>query len=625
MLQFIRSKAGSVIVKILFAVLIFAFGAWGIGDIFRQRTAAETTVANVGGVKVMADELQNAVRREMDRMRPFVGGTFDLEQAKQLGVVSNVLDQIISGHLIDLEERRLKLMLDDQVVRDAILNNPAFHNSVGTFDRNLFNAILANNSLTEDRYVASLRSDLLRSHLIGAVSSGAVASSTLADVVYRMRNEKRVADTVFIANDSASGVAEPNEADLKAYYEANQAQFHSPEYRGLDILVAKPDDVAAGVEVPEDRLRQEYQDRLDKFETPERRKVEQILVADEDKAKAVETALSEGKDFAAVAKDVAGQTEQQIDFGWVERKEMPGAVADAAFALGKGETSQPVKSPLGWHIIRVEDIETGGTKAFDEVRQELATEVARDMAADQLAQEANKIEDALAGGATLAQVAEKFGLKEIKIESVDLDGRTPKGDRVELPAGDILKTAFATDQGQTSRLVETPDNGFFVVAVDAVTPSAVRPFDEVKDRVKELVVGERRNTAAETEAKAIAATIGDGKPLAEAAAAKQLTVTTTQPVLRTGGAAADIPPSLVAKMFELKPGEVGVSPGKGGWYIAQLKSIDVPDPAADKAAVDNVANQLSENIRNDLLQEYEKALRGRFPVEIRQQEIDRLL
>ena len=86
MLQAIRSKAGSLVVKILFALLIVSFGVWGIGDIFRERSAAETTVASVGDVKIQADELQLAVRREMDRMNRMLGGNFTAEQAKQIGL-----------------------------------------------------------------------------------------------------------------------------------------------------------------------------------------------------------------------------------------------------------------------------------------------------------------------------------------------------------------------------------------------------------------------------------------------------------------------------------------------------------------------------------------------------------
>jgi peptidyl-prolyl cis-trans isomerase D len=159
MLQAIRSKAGSLVVKILFGLLIVSFGVWGIGDIFRERSAAETTVASVGDMKIQADELQLAVRREMDRMNRMMGGNFSTEQAKQIGLIDTVLDRIVAADLLDLEERRLNLLVDDQVVRDNIMANPAFHNSTGAFDRNLFTNILASNQLTEDRYVGLLRRD----------------------------------------------------------------------------------------------------------------------------------------------------------------------------------------------------------------------------------------------------------------------------------------------------------------------------------------------------------------------------------------------------------------------------------------------------------------------------------
>ncbi len=209
MLQAIRSKAGSLIVKILFALLIVSFGVWGIGDIFRERSAAETTVASVGDINIQADELQNAVRNEMARMNSLFGGNFGAEQAKQLGLVDSVLNRIVGSDLLDLEERRLRLLVDDQVVRGAIMANPTFRNSAGVFDRNIFVNVLAANQLSEDRYVSLLRREIARGNLTGAVAGGAVAPTQLIDPLYRTRNEKRVADTVLVASDKVTDIAEP--------------------------------------------------------------------------------------------------------------------------------------------------------------------------------------------------------------------------------------------------------------------------------------------------------------------------------------------------------------------------------------------------------------------------------
>jgi peptidyl-prolyl cis-trans isomerase D len=622
MLQAIRSKAGSLIVKILFALLIISFGVWGIADVFRQRTAAETTVANVGGIKIQADELQVGVNRQIENLRRLYG-SFTIEQAKQLGIVDGVLNNLIGSDLFMLEERRLQVMVDDQVVRDAIVANPNFHNSAGTFDPNLFKFVLSNNQLSEARYVSLVRQDTERAMLTSAVASGATAPRALIDPLFRRQDEKRIADTVLVPFDKMADIGEPSESDLQDVYDKHRASFRTPEYRGLTALVLRPDDLVGDIDVPEDKLRTEYDARLGKFQTPDRREIEQILVPDKAKAEDAMAQLATGKDFVEVAKNVADQDESAVKFGWIERKDMPPALGDVAFALAKDETSKPVEDGLGWHILRITGIDAGGTQSFDEVRNQLKTEVARDMAADELFKEHNDIEDALAGGATLDQIGEKFKMKLTKVEAIDPDGRMPNGERGPLTDGDILHAAFNTESGQTTRLTETKDNGYFLLRVDSVTPSAEKPLSEVKGQVKDIWLAEKRSAAAAAAAKDIAAAVAAGKSLVEIAGEKQLPVSTSPPVRRSAGGQATLLASLVARIFELKPGETGISEGPNGWYVAQLKSIEVPDPAAAKTAVDQLSDQLTQGIQSDLLAEFDKALRGRYRVEIRQDEIDR--
>src|SRR5260221_4425930 len=251
MLQAIRSKAGSLVVKILFALLIVSFGVWGIGDIFRERSAHETTVANVGDINIQADELQRAVRGEMERMNKLLGGNFTADQAKQIGIVDRVLERIVASNLLDLEERRLRLLVDDQVVRDAIVANPNFHNITGAFDRNIFTNTLAANQLTEDRYVGILRRDIARSNLTSAVAGGAIAPVALVDPLYRTRYEKRTSDTVLVASDKITGIAEPSEAELRDFHAKHEDLFRAPEYRGFTALIMKPEDVAGTIVAPE--------------------------------------------------------------------------------------------------------------------------------------------------------------------------------------------------------------------------------------------------------------------------------------------------------------------------------------------------------------------------------------
>src|SRR5262249_5717886 len=133
MLQAIRSQATSIVVKILFGLLILTFGIWGIGDIFRNRST-DTTVARVGGRAVSAQEVSQALRKAMDRLRGMFGGSLDLDQAKQIGLVDNVVQRMISGDLIDLEIDRLGLAVAKEAVDEAIVNDPNFRGDGGRFD-----------------------------------------------------------------------------------------------------------------------------------------------------------------------------------------------------------------------------------------------------------------------------------------------------------------------------------------------------------------------------------------------------------------------------------------------------------------------------------------------------------
>ncbi|MBV8337939.1 MAG: SurA N-terminal domain-containing protein, partial [Alphaproteobacteria bacterium] len=496
MLQAIRSKAGSFIVKALFGILILTFGIWGIGDIFRNRPT-DTVVATVGDESIRAEDLQSALQPALQRLSARFGSAIDLQQAKKLGIVDEVLQELIDRDLLDLEARRLRLDLSDEVIRNTITDNPSFRTPDGKFDRNLFDAVLAQNHMSEDQFVAMMRRDIPRSDLVQALTVGAAPPPLMVDVLYRYRNEKRVADIVSLPIKDAGEVGQPSEAELTAFYDAHQDLFRAPEYRGFTLASLSPSDVAQGIEIPEAKLKEEYDQRQDEFQIPEQREVQQILCPSEDKAKEAEAALAAGKDWNEVATTVAGQDPETIDLGLMKREELPRVIADIAFELPLDKPSEPVKTPLGWHILRVVKIEPAQNQTFVQAKPKLEAELAHEEAEDRIYKVANKVDDALAGGATLDDAAAKFGLKTTVIAAADTGGHDPEGKPVTLPlpADEVLKLVFAIDQGQTSRVTETPDGGIFAVQVNSVTPPAVKPLAEVKDQAIAAWQTEKRREA----------------------------------------------------------------------------------------------------------------------------------
>ena len=627
MMQAIRSKVGSIVIKVLFGMLIVSFALWGVytKSDYDQGRSPETVVATVGERSIRMDDVQRELQPVMERLRQQFGGSVDQQQLKQLGIVNSVLNQLIERALLDQEAKRLGLEVSDDVIRNAIYENPAFRGADGRFDRQLFSQVLMMNRLSEDQLVARLRYDIPRADLLQAVTAGVAASRPVADVLYRYRNEKRVADIVPFPVAAITDIGQPSDEALTKFYEANLELFRAPEYRGFTLASLSPADVPPTEEITEAKLRAEYQQRKEDFETPEQRQIQQILAPSEEKAKEAEAALTAGKEWQEVATGVAGQDPETIDLGLLNRKEIPRELGDVAFELPLDVPSAPIKTPLGWHILRVVKIEPAAAQSFEQAKAALETELKLSEAADRVAKLGNQADDALAGGGPIAEVAQKFGLKLTTVAAVDENGNDPDGKPVTLPfaSAEILKTVFATSRGDTSRITDTQDGAIYAVQVGQVVPPQPRPLAEIKDKAVAAWQAEQKQERTKQDAEALAASVKPEAPLTKAAGDKGLTLLAAVPLSRRPQQGQPVPPAVIAKLFAAKPDDVVSASDATGAYVAQLKEVQAPEDVPDAAAA-SLQQQLAGELKRDLAGEFTAALRRRFPVEIKKAELDRL-
>jgi peptidyl-prolyl cis-trans isomerase D len=627
MMQAIRGRAGSIIVKILFGLLIISFGYWGIyvRSPFGGSNASDTTVATVGGQSISADELQRALQPTIERLRAQFGGALDPQQLKELGVTQSVLGHLIDNRLLDQEADRLGLAVPDSVIRAAIYENPNFRGPDGRFDRERFDEILAVNRLSEQQLIADLRRDIPRSDLLQAIVAGVRVSPQVVDLIYKYRNQRRIADIVAFPAAAVGNVGPPSATDLAKFYDAHKNLFRAPEYRGFTIASLSPGDVKSSAPIPEEKLRKAWEQRKDEFGKPEERDIQQILAPSEAVAKQAEAALKAGKSWHEVATTIAKEAPDTIDLGLLSQKEILPALGDVSFKLPLNTPSRPIKSPLGWHILRITKIVPATTMTFAQARPKLENELQTEDAVNRLATIGNNADDGLAGGLSLAADAKKFGLKLMTVPAVDQGGLGPDGKTVKLPVApaDVLKTVFATNEGDTSRVTDTRDGAIFAVTVNKIMPLAAQPLSQVKDKVATNWLAEQRRDIAMKNAKALAATVTPSEPLAKAAAAKGLSLLKVGPLVRTPLPGEAIPPELVARLFTAKPGAVVTVSDAKGAYAAQLKAIDTPTTVPPGAAA-SIAQQLAEETRLDIAKQYTAGLRRDFPVSVNQTVLDRL-
>jgi peptidyl-prolyl cis-trans isomerase D len=635
MLQFIRSKAGSFVVKLLFVLLIGSFGLWGVGDFLRPGPQ-DTAVITVGSTSIDGSQVQAEFQRNLNRYRQMFGGTLDADQARALGLEDRTIEGLVANALFDQEADRLHVVIGDKQIAASIATIPGLKGPDGTIDRGAFLTGLAQARLTEQQFVALTRDDLRRRTIDSAAAATASAPKALVDLLYGIRNEHRIADYVFLPTSAVKDLPAPDDAALHGYYDQHNDVFTAPEYRGFTALVLQTADIAAGVTIDEDKIKAAYQQRVGDaehpgdFTKPETRHVLQMLLPDEATAGDAEAALGTGKDFIDTARTIAKQDPSTVDLGSVAKGDLPTEIAAAVFEAKQDEVTKPLHSALGWHVLKITGIEAGSIKTYDEVKAELETELRNDAERDALDKLSTSVDDALAGGAELSAVAQQFNLKPITVAAVDSTGKDPAGAPMAplpIPAAPVLKRVFDTASGQTSSLEDTQDStAYFVVKVGSVTAPALRPFDQVKDKVIEGWQVQERTAKVAAQAKELAEAVKPGMTLAQVAGTRKLDLKTTDPFTRGNERhLALLPSDVVAGLFNDELGGVATGATSDGEFVAQLKQIQSAAPDADANGTTQLKQQLDQELDAEMLEQYQLALRDRYTVVIQQAAIDQLL
>ncbi|HET8727399.1 MAG TPA: SurA N-terminal domain-containing protein, partial [Alphaproteobacteria bacterium] len=443
MLQAIRGQAGSWVVKILFVFLILSFAVWGIGDLFRDQ-GPDQVAAEVGEVEIPVAAVDRTFRQNMEQMRQLFGPEFDTEQAISLGLLDQAVETLVTGALLDQVATEQGIVTPTSAVAEEIRSQPAFQDQSGRFSRDVFLNALARNGLTEQGYVALLGREVARERIMGAVATGAAAPDTLAESLYRYRQETRIAETITLGPDLITDVPEPAESDLRSYHEDNGDRFTSPEYRTLTVVTLSAEDLADEITIGEDALREEYEARLDSYEQPETRSFDQVVLEEQATAEAVAAAARDGRTLEEAVAATEGADAAVIPLPSSSRDAMLPQLGEAGFALPKDGISDPVQSPFGWHVLQVTGIQPAGTTSFEEARPDLEAELKLDRALDEVFEVANEFEDALAGGTNLEEAAAQLGMPVIEMPPVAADGSTQDGAVLpDLPSrSEILGTAF---------------------------------------------------------------------------------------------------------------------------------------------------------------------------------------
>lgn len=590
-----KGKGSQVIVYGLMAMLVAGLGGFGITNF----SGGATAIGKVGDREITANRYARALQSELQALSAQFGTNVSLTQAQSLGVDRRVLAGLVSQAALDNEADRIGLSVGDTVIANQISQTPAFQGTAGKFDRETYRFALDRANLTESEFEADLRADTARQLLNGAIAGGFVAPETAVNTFYDWVGERRGFSVLQLTTaDLTAPLAEPTDDDLKAYHEANIADFTKPEAKRITYAALLPEDLAASQTVDDETLRRLYEERISEFVQPEKRLVERLVYPSQAEAEAAKARIDAGESFETLVSE-RGLALDDIDLGDVGKEEL-GAAGDAVFALTEPGVVGPLDSDFGPALFRMNAILAAQETTFDEAKGDLALEIQTDTARRAIGDKVEAIDDLLAGGGTLEDLAKEQGLTLGSIDFVP-NGPAPEG-IAAYPK--FREAATALQEGDFPEAVLLDDGGVVALRLEEIIPPTPIPFEEARIAVTIAYKADAIAKALSARAVEVKAAVEGGAQLGSFGIVERTANMSREGTLESA------PKTLVEAVFAMAPGDLRVIEDGGYVAIVRLDEINAADQASEDATAlkEAISVQLEQAIAQDALSLFSDAM-----------------
>lgn len=581
-------------VWVLMGLLILGLGGFGAINL----SGNLRSIGSVGDKSISVDQYARQLQQEIRAIEAQTGESLPFARAQEMGLDRAVLQRIVRNRALDHEAAEMGISIGDATLRDEIVAISAFQGIDGNFDREGYRFALQQSGMSEAAFETSIREEaargLLQRAILGGVSMPNTYARTLVDYV---AEERSFTWARLSADDLDTPVAEPTEEELQAFYDANSEDFMLPASKSITYAWLRPEDLLDEVEVPEDELRAEYDARSDEYDQPERRLVERLVFANEEAANQAAAALEvDGTTFEALVEE-RGLALADVDMGDVAKSDLD-AAGDAVFTAESGEIVGPLPSSLGPALFRVNGILPAQNVPFEEAREVLEETLAISRATRAVEARAQEIDDRLAGGATLEDLAKetKMNLGAIDWTQESSEGIAAYGAFREAAAG-LSADAFP-------QIDQLEDGGIFAMRLDETKPERPEPFEQARDAVQTAWRNAQIVEALTAKAESLTTELAKEGGFEAAGLEPKLGEGMTRSSYVDG-----TPENFMDQVFDLDEGGVAVLPG--GDHVVVLR-LDAVTPAGEndetQALMDRLSQQLDQALAQGLFDIYSNAV-----------------
>ncbi len=619
-LDLMRKHARSWFIKAILLGVIITFILWyGTPDTGRDR---DRNVAEINGATISRDEFERVFGRE-DEARKRNQGAIPEDPVEKMELRKRVLDAMIQQTLVAQEAARLGFFVTEgDLVRD-IKSNPMLQQD-GVFSEQAYRAFLGMIRMSARSYEEERKRELLTEQVTRLLTDGIKTDAQEVKQFWHFQNDKLLLTYLQIDPEPSAPDTALDQKALESFYEKNHERYEIPESVDLDLVVFSWKDLAKKISIDDDEARNYYKNNPKEFVVQEKVKLRHLLLsvpaaageevdkAAKEKAEALRARIDKGESFETLAQTESQDTETAQkggELGLFAVGSMFPEFEVAVKDLGPGEVTQPVRTAMGYHLLKVDERKPEEIQSYDEVKQRIVEGLVEKKARAELDREADAFYEEVYRSEDLDGPAKKFDFPVKKAESVTRAGGIPDLGRSQ----EVMDEAFRTKEGETSKLVRSGDT-CAIFRVMKQTPARIPELQEVRAAAEKDFRADEALARARKKAEEVIADLKKNpKEFEETAKKFSLTWKEIEPISRTAtvvpqlGSAPEIHEMMVTVSVAapLFPSPVTIPDGIG---IVRLSRIEkATDEAYQKAAPD--FKRLIERIRrNEFVQGWLKGL-----------------
>ena len=514
----------------ILGALALVFAAWGAYGIVNLNFGSSSDAATVNGAHITLQQAQNAWLRQQGQIDKAYGG--NLPSALRNHLQNEVLEELIRESLVAQRTEQLGYRVSEADLIAAIRAVPSFQVD-GHYSAEAAKDVLTEAGVSLAQFESEMESQLRSNQLFDGIRSSDFLTPVEIERAQALNDQQRQVQYLEFPASRYANTAPISAAQIQAYYQAHQAAYLLPESVDLRYAQLTLDQVRAGETVSDAALQDLYQKEINRFVVPERREASHILItfgkdpkAALAKAEHILKLARSGANFAALARQYSedpGSARKGGDLGWIGQHGFIKPFTQALFAIPKvGDIVGPVKSPYGYHIIRLDAIQPGHTRAFAKVKAQLTAQLARSRATSRFGRIEDRLQNALnEPGANFGALVKHYGLTAGEIPLfLRGSGAAPLGAAPAVQSLVFGSAAMAV--GAIGGPVILDNDRMVIVKVIARHGPQVKPLAQVQASIVTALQAQRAEQGALAAAEAARQQLVAGKPFATVAAALHL-------------------------------------------------------------------------------------------------------